>query len=64
KSISTLTAQGNTLTTQLSTIATQQAALRTDLISRFSALNTTVAASKSTQSFLTQQVALWTKSSG
>lgn len=61
-SVSSLTTQQSSITTQLSTIATQQAALRATLLTQFSALNTVVTADKSTQSFLTQQIALWTNS--
>jgi len=57
-----LTTQQTANTTQLSKIATEQAALRATLLTQFSALNATVTADKSTQSFLTQQVALWTNS--
>jgi len=62
-SISSMQTQQSTITTQLSNIATEQAALRTQLVTQYSALNATVTADKSTQSFLTQQVALWTNSS-
>ncbi len=62
-SVKSMTAQQSTIAAQLSTIATQQASLRTALVSQFSSLNAVVTASKSTQSFLTQQVALWTNSS-
>jgi len=57
-----LTTQQSSITTQLSKIATQQAALRATLLTQFSALNSVVTADKSTQSFLTQQIALWTNS--
>jgi flagellar hook-associated protein 2 len=57
-----LTIQQTANTTKLSKIATEQAALRKTLLNQFSALNATVTADKSTQSFLTQQVALWTNS--
>ena len=57
-----LTTQQTANTAQLSKIATEQAALRATLLTQFSALNSTVTADKSTQSFLTQQVALWTNS--
>ena len=55
--------QQSTIATQLSNIATEQTALRTQLLTQFSSLNATVTADKSTQSFLTQQIALWTNSS-
>jgi flagellar hook-associated protein 2 len=61
-SVTDMQKQQSNITTQLSKIATQQTALRTQLLNQFSALNATVTASKSTQSFLTQQVALWTNS--
>jgi len=57
-----LTTQQTANTTQLSKIATEQATLRTTLLNQFSALNAAVTADKSTQSFLTQQIALWTNS--
>ena len=57
-----LTIQQTANTTKLGKIATEQAALRKTLLNQFSALNATVTADKSTQSFLTQQVALWTNS--
>ena len=62
-SVKDMQSQQSTITTQLSTISTQQTTLRTQLVSQYSALNSTVTAYKSTQSFLTQQVALWTNSS-
>jgi flagellar hook-associated protein 2 len=52
--------QQKTIATQLSTIATEQSTLRTQLLNQYAALNSVVSADKSTQSFLTQQVALWT----
>ncbi len=61
-SSASLTTRQTTNTTQLSKIATQQATLRTTLLAQFSALNAEVTADKSTQSFLTQQIALWTNS--
>jgi flagellar hook-associated protein 2 len=60
--VSDMQTQQSTIATQLSTIATQQATLRTQLVSQYAALNSVVSADKSTQSFLTQQVALWTNS--
>ncbi len=59
-SVKDMQSQQTSLATQLSTISTEQTALRTQLVSQFAALNSTVTADKSTQSFLTQQVALWT----
>jgi flagellar hook-associated protein 2 len=61
-SSASLTKEQTANTTQLNTIATEQAALRATLLTQFSALNATVTADKSTQSFLTQQIALWTNS--
>ncbi|WP_428333084.1 flagellar filament capping protein FliD [Novosphingobium sp.] len=58
-----LTRQQTANTTLLAKIATEQATLRTTLLAQFSALNAAVTADKSTQSFLTQQIALWTNSS-
>lgn len=60
--ITSLHAQQKTITTELSALSTKQAALRTQLITQFSALSSVVSADKSTESFLTQQVALWTNS--
>lgn len=59
-SVKSLTTQQGTISTRLSKLNDQQAALRTQLITQFSALNAVVLADKSTQSFLTQQVTLWT----
>lgn len=59
-SVKSLNTQQSTIATQLSKLNDQQTALRTQLISQFSALNSVVMADKSTQSFLTQQVTLWT----
>jgi flagellar hook-associated protein 2 len=59
-SVKGLQTQQSTLATQLSKLTDQQTALRTQLINQFSALNSVVLSDKSTQSFLTQQVALWT----
>lgn len=59
-SVNSLNTQQTSITAQLSKLNDQQTALRTQLISQFSALNTVVMADKSTQSFLTQQVTLWT----
>ena len=61
-SVKSMQSQQSTIATMLSKIAAQQATLRTALVSQFAALNTVVTADKSTQSFLTQHVALWTKS--
>ena len=61
-SVKSLNTQQSNITTQLSTLSDEQTALRTQLINQFSALNSVVMADKSTQSFLTQQVALWTNS--
>lgn len=62
-SVKSMQSQQSTIATELSKIATQQAALRTQLLNQYSALNSIVSADKSTQSFLTQQVNLWTNSS-
>ncbi len=59
-SVKSLNTQQSTLATQLGKLTDQQTALRTQLINQFSALNSVVLSDKSTQSFLTQQVALWT----
>jgi flagellar hook-associated protein 2 len=60
-SISSLNTQESTIAKQLAKIATQQAALRAQLVTQYAALNAVVTADKSTQSFLTDQIALWTK---
>lgn len=59
-SIKSLNSQQSTISDQLSKLNDQQTALRTQLINQYSALNSVVLADKSTQSFLTQQVTLWT----
>ncbi len=61
-SVKSMQAQQSAISTRLSKLSDQQTALRTRLVTQFSALNTVVLGSKSTQSFLTQQVALWTNS--
>lgn len=60
-SVTSLNKQEATLATQLTKIAAQQASLRIQLVNQFAALNSVVTADKSTQSFLTEQIALWTK---
>jgi flagellar hook-associated protein 2 len=62
-SSATMKTKQTAIASQLSKIAAEQSALRTQLLTQFSALNSTVTAYKSTQSFLTQQIALWTNSS-
>ena len=44
---------------ELSTLTTKQEALRTQLVSRFAKLNAGVGASRSTLSFLQNQIAAW-----
>ncbi len=61
--VSDMQTQQSTIASQLSTITTEQSTLRTQLLTQYAALNATVTADKSTQSFLTQQVDLWTNSS-
>ena len=61
--VADMQSQQKALATQLSNIANEQATLRTQLLNQYSALNSVVTADKSTQSFLTQQVALWTNPS-
>jgi flagellar hook-associated protein 2 len=58
--VSDMQSQQSTIKSQLSTIATEQATLRTQLLTQYAALDSVVTADKSTQSFLTQQVSLWT----
>jgi len=58
--VSDMQTRQSTIATQLGTIATEQSTLRTQLLTQYAALDSVVTADKSTQSFLTQQVALWT----
>jgi len=58
--VSDMQSQQSTIASQLSTIATEQSTLRTQLLTQYAALDSVVTADKSTQSFLTQQVSLWT----
>jgi flagellar hook-associated protein 2 len=66
----TLTSLQSTLKTQASTLADQITAAEAKLtvyhdrlVSQFSTMNTRVSGYKATQSYLTQQIDLWTKSS-
>ena len=61
-SVTYYTNQQTTLTTQKTNIASEQSALQTRLVTQLAAANTAVAASKSTMSFLTQQIAAWNNS--
>jgi flagellar hook-associated protein 2 len=54
--------QKKTTTDDLSKIAEKQEALRTQLVTRFSAADTRIGVSKSTLTFLQNQVAAWNKS--
>jgi flagellar hook-associated protein 2 len=58
--VSDMQSQQTTIASQLNTIATEQSTLRAQLLTQYAALDSVVTADKSTQSFLTQQVALWT----
>ena len=58
-----LTAQNRTLATQLSDAETKLTAYTTLITTQFSTMNTRVSAIKASESYLTQQVALWDKSS-
>ena len=62
-SVTTYTAQQTTLNTAKTNIANEQAALQAQLVNSLAAANTAVANSKSTMSFLTQQIAAWTNTS-
>ena len=62
-SVTTYTAQQTTLNAQKTTIANAQAALQSQLITSLAAANTAVTESKSTMSFLTQQINAWTNTS-
>ena len=56
------TAQQKSLQNQISQINSQQSALQTRLVAQFAAANTSVANSKSTLSYLQQQIAAWNNS--
>lgn len=58
-----LTSQNTTLATQLTDAETKLAAYTTLITSQFATMNTRVSAIKASESYLTQQVALWSKSS-
>jgi flagellar hook-associated protein 2 len=57
-----LTTQKTDLASQLTTLSDQSTAYSDRLTTQFAAMTTRVAAYKATQDFLTQQVAVWTKS--
>lgn len=61
-SIAQMTAQKTQVTEEQAKLTERQAALRTQLLARFSAADTSVGASKSTLSFLKNQVAAWNSS--
>lgn len=61
-SVTRYTAQKAKAGTDKTELAAKQAALRTQLITRFAKMNTAVSASKSTLSFLQNQIAAWNKS--
>ncbi|MEO5598689.1 MAG: flagellar filament capping protein FliD [Novosphingobium sp.] len=61
-SVTRYTAQKAKAGTDKTELAAKQAALRTQLITRFAKMNTAVGASKSTLSFLQNQIAAWNKS--
>ena len=58
-SVTYYTAQQTSLQNQISQVNAEQTNLRTQLIAQYAAANTAVANSKSTMSFLTQQIAQW-----
>ncbi|HEY0271395.1 MAG TPA: flagellar filament capping protein FliD [Sphingomonas sp.] len=58
-----LTSQNTTLATQLATAETQLTNYTTLITNQFTTMNTRVSAIKASESYLTQQVALWDKSS-
>lgn len=62
-SIARYTAQKSTIVKDQSKLADQQEALRTRLVSRFAAADTRIGTSKSTLSFLQNQIAAWNKPS-
>jgi flagellar hook-associated protein 2 len=61
-SIARYTSQKTTITADKSKLADQQEALRTTLVARFAAADSRIGASKSTLSFLQNQIAAWNKS--
>jgi flagellar hook-associated protein 2 len=58
------TAQQTSLTTKQNQIASEQAALQTQLINQFATANSSVATSKSTLSYLQNQIAAWNSPTG
>ena len=63
-SVTTYTAQKTTLTTQQTQIASEQSALQAQLISQFATANSSVANSKSTLTYLQNQIAAWNSPTG
>jgi flagellar hook-associated protein 2 len=60
---SSLTSETQTLADQQTKLQTQEQAYKDQLTAQFSTMNTRVASYKSIQSYLTQQIAAWSKSS-
>ncbi len=63
-SVTTYTAKQTSLTSQQSQIATEQSNLQAQLISQFANANSSVAASKSTLTYLQNQIAAWNSPTG
>ena len=63
-SVTTYTAQKTTLTTRQSQIASEQSAMQAQLISQFATANSSVANSKSTLTYLQNQIAAWNSPTG
>ncbi len=63
-SVTTYTAQQTSLTSRQSQIASQQSAMQASLISQFATANSSVAQSKSTLSYLQNQIAAWNSPTG
>ena len=60
---SSLTTEKTSLSDQMTKITAQSETYRDRLTTQFSAMTTRIAAYKATQSYIEQQVAVWTKSS-
>jgi flagellar hook-associated protein 2 len=62
--IASYTAQKSQISDQQSKLADQQATLRAQMMTRFTTADSMITSSKSTLSFLTNQIAAWNKSGG
>jgi flagellar hook-associated protein 2 len=63
-SIESFKTQQTQVATDQSTLATQQDTLRSQMMARFTVADSAITSSKSTLSFLTNQIAAWNKSGG